>query len=55
MALSKVMAHWAQESSRDPLLLAASTLTLALVAALACAIPARRAAGVDPMTAIRYE
>jgi predicted permease len=55
MALSKVMAHWAQESSRDPLLLAGSTLTLALVAAIACALPARRAAGVDPMTAIRYE
>ena len=58
LALSKVMAHWAQESqasSRDPMLLAASALTLTLVAAIACALPARRAAGVDPMTAIRYE
>jgi predicted permease len=55
VALNKVMAHWAQESSRDPLLLAAATLTLALVAALACALPARRAAAVDPMKAIRYE
>ena len=58
IALNKVMAHWAQESqtsSRDPLLLAASTLTLLLVAAIACALPARRAAEVDPMTAIRYE
>jgi predicted permease len=58
MALSKVMAHWAEESqaaSRDPLLLAASTLALILVAAIACAVPARRAAAVDPMTAIRYE
>lgn len=58
LALSKVMAHWAQESqasSRDPLLLAAAMVTLLIVAALACALPARRAAEVDPMTAIRYE
>jgi predicted permease len=55
VALSKVMAHWAEESQRDPLLLGAATLTLILVAAIACALPARRAAGTDPMTAIRYE
>lgn len=58
VALSRVMAHWAQESqssSHDPLLLAASSATLVLVAALACTLPARRAAEVDPMTAIRYE
>jgi putative ABC transport system permease protein len=58
LALSRVMAHWAQESqtsSHDPLLLAASAVTLILVAALASSLPARRAAGVDPMTAIRYE
>ena len=58
VALSRVMAHWSQESqasSRDPLLLAASAVTLILVAVAACALPARRAAEVDPMTAIRYE
>ena len=55
LALNKVMALWAEESSRDPLLLAASTLTLALVATVACSLPARRAAAVDPMKAIRYE
>jgi putative ABC transport system permease protein len=57
-ALSRVMAHWSPESqasSRDPLLLAASAFTLIMVAALACTLPARRAAEVDPMTAIRYE
>jgi ABC-type lipoprotein release transport system permease subunit len=37
------------------MLLAASTVTLILVAAIACALPAMRAADVDPMTAIRYE
>jgi hypothetical protein len=58
LALSRVMAHWAEESqasSRDPLLLLASSLALVLVAGLACAMPARRAAKTDPMTAIRYE
>ncbi len=55
VALNKVMASWASESSRDPLLLFAATCVLSLVATIACAIPARRASGVDPMTAIRYE
>jgi putative ABC transport system permease protein len=52
------MAHWAEESqasSHDPLLLLGSSLILVLVAALACVLPARRAAETDPMTAIRYE
>lgn len=55
LALNKVMAHWAAESSRDPLLLFAATCVLSVVATLACAIPAWRAADVSPMTAIRYE
>jgi putative ABC transport system permease protein len=55
LALNKVMSAWAAESSRDPLMLLASALVLASVAALACTFPARRAAGVDPMKAIRYE
>lgn len=54
-ALNKVMANWAAESARDPLLLLGATFALALVATLACIAPAWRAAGVNPMTAIRYE
>lgn len=58
VALSRVMAHWSPESqasSRDPLLMLAASLTLLLVTLLASAIPARRAAAVDPAIALRYE
>jgi ABC-type antimicrobial peptide transport system permease subunit len=55
LALHKVMASWAAESSRDPLMLFAATAILSLVATIACAWPAWRASGVDPIQAIRYE
>jgi ABC-type antimicrobial peptide transport system permease subunit len=55
LALNRVLARWAEGSSRDPLLLLAVTVLLSVVAAIACAAPARRAVKVDPMTALRYE
>ena len=55
LALNQVLAHWAEGSSRDPLMLAGVTVLLGLVAAVACLIPARRASHVDPMTALRCE
>jgi predicted permease len=55
LAFNKIMARWAEGSSRDPLVLLAVTLLLSLVAVIACSGPARRAVEVDPMTALRYE
>ena len=55
LALNKVLAQWAEGSSRDPLVLLAVTILLTSVAVIACTAPARRAVKVDPMTALRYE
>ncbi len=58
VALSRLMAHWSPESqasSRDPLLMLAASFTLLLVTLLASAIPARRAAAVDPSISLRCD
>jgi putative ABC transport system permease protein len=42
-------------SAHNPALLAASTVLLAAIALIACLVPARRAANVDPIQALRAE
>jgi len=53
LSLQKLLAHWAEGSSRDPLVVVAAALLLAAVAVVASSVPARRASRVDPALALR--
>jgi predicted permease len=53
--LNRVVATWAGGSSRDPWTLLAAASILIIVAGVACVLPARRAASIDPMRALRVE
>jgi putative ABC transport system permease protein len=55
VGFDKLASQWMTESSRDPLILGGVTLLLLVVAALACLAPARRAATIDPMEAVRHD
>ena len=52
---TSVASQWVTESSRDPLILGGVTVLLLAVAVIACLAPARRAASIDPMDAVRHE
>jgi ABC-type antimicrobial peptide transport system permease subunit len=58
LLLAALASRWIQpllfdESARDPIVYAVVTVTLVLVSLIACLGPARRAAGVDPIEALR--
>lgn len=55
LAVNRVMVLWASGSSHDPLMLVGALIVLILVASIACALPALRAASIDPARALRQE
>src|SRR5579859_2384803 len=55
LGLNKVLARWVEGTSHDPMVLLAVTALLSLVATIACSAPAKRAAGIAPMAALRCE
>jgi predicted permease len=55
IALSQIFSHWTSGNSRDPEMLAIVVAVLLIAAALASIVPARLAAAIEPMEAIRAE
>ncbi len=55
IGLNRIISHWVQSSSRDPLTLLIVAMILVFIALMACLWPARRAATLDPVKALRTE
>lgn len=55
LVLNQVLSRWVGGSVSDPLVLAGGRLLLASVAALASGLPARLAASINPVQALRAE
>ena len=55
LTFDKLASQWVTESSRDPVIIGGVTILLVGVAVIACVAPARRAASIDPMEAVRHE
>jgi len=54
-ALNRLIAQWIENGTRDPVVVLLSALLLLAVAFLAALVPARRALGISPIEALRYQ
>ncbi len=55
IALSQIFSHWTSGNSRDPEMLGIAVAVLLTAATLASIVPARLAASIEPMEALRSE
>ena len=55
LIFDRLASQWITESARDPAILGGVTGILLAVAAAACLAPARRAATIDPIDAVRHD
>jgi ABC-type antimicrobial peptide transport system permease subunit len=55
LLLDKLASYWLAESAKDPMILGGVIALLLAVSVIACVAPARRAASIDPMEAVRHE
>jgi ABC-type antimicrobial peptide transport system permease subunit len=54
-ASNRIVERWVPGNTFDPAVPAVAIVLLGVVGALACAIPARHASGIDPASALRFE
>jgi ABC-type antimicrobial peptide transport system permease subunit len=55
VGLNKVVAQWSIGNLKDPVVLVAVSLVLLVVTMMAAAIPANRAASIQPVDALRLD
>jgi putative ABC transport system permease protein len=55
MVIQKLLARWMNHADVSPHSLMLATLLLAACSVVACLLPARRAASIHPVEALRYE
>ena len=55
MGLNTVVARWSIGNMTDPVVLVAVSLVLCVVTIMSAAIPARRAASIQPVDALRID
>jgi ABC-type antimicrobial peptide transport system permease subunit len=55
LSLEKVLRHWTPASVPAPWVVASVTLLLLICTTIACLLPARRAANIDPMRTLRCD